>query len=109
MQGYILGSYFWGYIVTQVPGGRIAEMYSAKWVIWACVFLQAILSLLTPPAAYISYVAVIVVRIIEGLGAVSLNYFFMYFLNFILIFIFYFIFIYFLNLILIYFNLFFNF
>jgi len=73
MQGYILGSYFWGYIVTQVPGGRIAEMYSAKWVIWGCVFLQAILSLLTPPAAYISYIAVIVVRIIEGLGAVSLN------------------------------------
>ena len=94
MQGYILGSYFWGYIVTQVPGGRIAEMYSAKWVIWACVFLQAILSLLTPPAAYISYVAVIVVRIIEGLGAVSLNYFFYLFL-FIFLILFLFIFIYF--------------
>ena len=70
MQGLVLGAYFWGYILTQIPGGRLAETYSAKWVIWGSVFVNVIFTLLTPVAANISYIAVLVVRFIEGLGAV---------------------------------------
>lgn len=70
-QGLILGAYFWGYIVTQIPGGRIAEMFSAKWVIWGSVMVNVIFTILTPLAAYWSYVAVLFVRVMEGLGAVS--------------------------------------
>ncbi|KAI9565371.1 hypothetical protein GHT06_009163 [Daphnia sinensis] len=69
IQGLILGAYFWGYIVTQIPGGRMAEMFSAKWVVWASVFVNVLFTLLTPVAANISYIAVLVVRFIEGLGA----------------------------------------
>lgn len=36
---------------------------------WAAVFIQAVMSILTPPAANISYIAVLAVRVIEGLGA----------------------------------------
>ena len=25
MEGYILGSFYWGYLIFQIPGGRIAE------------------------------------------------------------------------------------
>ena len=70
VQGLVLGSYFWGYILTQIPGGRIAESYSAKWVIWGSVLVNVIFTILTPVAANISYIAVLVVRFIEGLGAV---------------------------------------
>lgn len=45
-------------------------MFSAKWVVWASVFVNVVFTLLTPVAAQISYIAVLVVRFIEGLGAV---------------------------------------
>lgn len=44
-------------------------MFSAKWVLWASVMVQVIFTLLTPVAASISYIAVLVVRFIEGIGA----------------------------------------
>ena len=47
-------------------------MFSAKWVVWASVFINVVFTLLTPVAASISYIAVLVVRFIEGLGAVRL-------------------------------------
>lgn len=56
--------------MTQIPGGRMAEMFSAKWVVWASVFVNVLFTLVTPVAANISYIAVLVVRFIEGLGAV---------------------------------------
>ena len=29
-QGIILGMFFYGYIVTQLPGGRLAELFGGK-------------------------------------------------------------------------------
>lgn len=72
IQGLVLGAYFWGYILTQIPGGRVAEMFSAKWVIWGSVLVNVIFTILTPLAANMSYIAVLVVRFVEGLGAVRL-------------------------------------
>ena len=71
----MLGAYFWGYIVTQLPGARLAEMFSAKWVLWVSVMIQVVFTLLTPGAAELSYIAVLVVRFIEGLGAVCFDSF----------------------------------
>ncbi|KAF4522282.1 hypothetical protein B566_EDAN011978 [Ephemera danica] len=69
VQGLILGSYFWGYLVTQMPGGRVAEMFSARWVFWGAVILNAACTVLTPPAAFLGYGALIAMRVLEGLGA----------------------------------------
>jgi sugar phosphate permease len=33
--GSIAGSFFWGYIILQIPGGYIAERWSAKWFVAA--------------------------------------------------------------------------
>jgi MFS family permease len=52
----------------------IAEKYSAKWVIWASVLVNVVFTILTPLASNISYIAVLVVRFIEGLGAVRFPY-----------------------------------
>ena len=48
----------------------MAEMFSAKWVIWGSVLVNVVFTILTPVAANISYIAVLVVRFVEGLGAV---------------------------------------
>ncbi|GFS40871.1 hypothetical protein NPIL_13821 [Nephila pilipes] len=31
-QATILGSFFYGYVITQIPGGNISERYGAKWL-----------------------------------------------------------------------------
>ena len=49
-------------------------MFSAKWVIWGSVMVNVVFTLLTPVAAQISYIAVLVVRFIEGLGAVRFSF-----------------------------------
>ena len=64
-----MGSYFWGYLITQVPGGRISELYGGKWVFWVAVFLNVFAMLLSPICAYGGYHYLIIMRIIKGLGA----------------------------------------
>ncbi|XP_034257092.1 sialin [Thrips palmi] len=68
-QGYILASYFWGYLLTQIPGGRMAEQLSAKWVMLAAVLVNAVCTLLTPAAAELHAGALLAMRVGEGLGA----------------------------------------
>lgn len=58
-----------------MPGGRVAEMFSARWVFWGAVVINALCTVLTPPAAKLGYGALIGARLIEGLGAVSFNIF----------------------------------
>ncbi|XP_064107396.1 sialin-like isoform X2 [Macrobrachium nipponense] len=66
-QGLILGSFFYGYFLTQIPGGRFAEMYGTKWVFGLCIFGGGICALLSPVAARLHYGAFIFVRVIHGL------------------------------------------
>ncbi|XP_026321609.1 sialin [Hyposmocoma kahamanoa] len=68
IQGIILSCYFWGYLVSQMPGGRIAEILSAKWVMFFSVTINVICTLLTPVMAQAHYIAVIFMRVGEGIG-----------------------------------------
>ncbi|OWR40838.1 hypothetical protein KGM_200810 [Danaus plexippus plexippus] len=67
-QSIILGSFFYGYVLTQIPGGRIAEMFGGKLVYGIGVLLTAVFTILSPIAAYIDFKFFIVVRVLEGLG-----------------------------------------
>lgn len=69
--GVILSSYFFGYLVSQVPGGRAAEVFSAKWILFASVALNIVPTIFTPPAAMLHWSLLVVLRIIEGVGGVS--------------------------------------
>ncbi len=71
LAGIILGSFFFGYIFTQLPGGWIATKYGAKRVFGFGVFWTSALTLLTPLAARFSVYALIMLRILEGLCEVS--------------------------------------
>ncbi|XP_059829954.1 vesicular glutamate transporter 2.2 [Hypanus sabinus] len=65
--GMIHGSFFWGYIVTQIPGGYIASRLAANRVFGAAIFLTSSLNMLIPSAAKVHYGFVIFVRILQGL------------------------------------------
>jgi MFS transporter, ACS family, solute carrier family 17 (sodium-dependent inorganic phosphate cotransporter), other len=52
----------------QIPGSMIAAKFSAKWVMWFAVFINVLCTLLTPLAAYWSIWAVVLMRVLEGIG-----------------------------------------
>lgn len=56
----------------------MAELLSAKWVMNGSVLLNVIASILSPVAAQLHYSLFIVMRVIQGIGGVSIsnhNYF----------------------------------
>merc|ERR1719447_2545408 len=67
-QGWILGAFFFGYVVTQLPGGRLAEKYGGKRLYGGGILITSIFTLLTPLAATISLPLFVIVRVIEGFG-----------------------------------------
>nr|XP_020010673.1 vesicular glutamate transporter 3 isoform X2 [Castor canadensis] len=65
--GLIHGSFFWGYIVTQIPGGFISNKFAANRVFGAAIFLTSTLNMVIPSAARVHYGCVMCVRILQGL------------------------------------------
>lgn len=47
-QGVILSSFFWGYFITQIPGGILSQRYGGKYVFMLGILFSAVCSLLTP-------------------------------------------------------------
>lgn len=60
-------------MVSLLPGGRMAELWSAKWVMNGSILLNLVASLLTPVTAQIHYSFFIVMRFVQGVGGVSDN------------------------------------
>lgn len=64
----LLSSFFWGYVVTQIPGGYLAQKYGAKFTLFTGISICSILALMTPLAAEIgSWQLVFALRVIQGL------------------------------------------
>ena len=72
IQGAILGSFFWGYCLTNVLGGRLAEKFGGKIVYGTGVMLTGVLTLLSPIAARSSTKAFVAFRVLEGMTEVSM-------------------------------------
>jgi len=66
-QAILLGGYFYGYIITQIPAGVMAERFGAKWIFGGSILISAILSLLGPVAARTHYILFFCTRIGQGL------------------------------------------
>ncbi|XP_050297592.1 sialin isoform X2 [Anthonomus grandis grandis] len=67
----ILGSFFWGYLLTELPGGRMAEIVGARKIFGGGMLMASILTILTPAAAYLDYYVILILRAVLGffLGA----------------------------------------
>lgn len=48
VQVLITISFYVGYMITHIPGGRLAERYGGKWILGASILSSGILTLLTP-------------------------------------------------------------
>jgi membrane-bound metal-dependent hydrolase YbcI (DUF457 family) len=67
----ILGCFFWGYVMTELPGGRLAEVIGGHRVFGYSMLSASVLTLLTPLAARLDYLAVVVLRVLLGLMLVT--------------------------------------
>lgn len=69
LQGVLLGAFFYGYIVTQVPSGWLCDRFGAKIVLGIGLGTVSVLTLALPEAGRSSPYAMLVVRIIQGMFA----------------------------------------
>jgi ACS family sodium-dependent inorganic phosphate cotransporter len=67
-KGFVLSSFFVGYILLQVVSGTLANRYGGKIVLGIAVFWWSLFTMLTPPAATVSLSALIGARIALGIG-----------------------------------------
>lgn len=72
LQGVILGAFFWGYVITHIPGGILAEKYGGKYTLSLGILSTAIFTLLTPMAINFGGAPWLIgLRFLEGLGEVN--------------------------------------
>lgn len=69
--GVVDSSFFWGYIVTQIPGGFLAARFPANRVFGSAIATSALLNMLLPIGAKAGFQYVMLLRILQGLVEVS--------------------------------------
>ena len=65
--GWLLAAFFCGYILTQVPGGYLAQRFGAKYIFGVGVVMTAVLTIVTPLAADVNVWCLGIVRVLEGI------------------------------------------
>ena len=68
MQSFILGSFFYGYVLTQIPAGYLSgqKIVSSKWLFGVGILLTSVFTVLMPLAAKTNYYLLLVIRVLEG-------------------------------------------
>ncbi|MEQ1691946.1 MAG: MFS transporter, partial [Gemmatimonas sp.] len=67
-KGFVLSSFFIGYILLQVVSGGLVHRFGGKRLLGVAVVWWSLCTLVTPAAATLSLTALVVVRIALGLG-----------------------------------------
>ncbi|XP_046544368.1 sialin-like [Haliotis rubra] len=66
-QGYILGAFYYGYCLTQLPGGWLAERFGGKLLFGAGILVPSLLSLLIPIAVRFHITWLLAIRVVQGI------------------------------------------
>ena len=65
----ILSSFYWGYVITHIPGGLIAEKFGGKYTLGLGILFSGILTCLSPAVIrWGDATGFVIVRILMGLG-----------------------------------------
>jgi len=72
LKGYVLSSFFIGYMLFQVPSGWFANRIGGRIVLGTAVLWWSIFTILTPVAAFMSLPLLFVARIAMGLGEAAM-------------------------------------
>lgn len=67
-QSYVLNAFFYGYIVTQIPGGWLSEVVDPGWIFLGGIGITSLLTLATAVVARASFAAFLVLRVLEGIA-----------------------------------------
>ena len=67
-KGWVLSSFFVGYLAFMAASGALANRYGGKIVLGAAVLWWSLFTALTPPAALVSFSTLIAARIALGIG-----------------------------------------
>jgi Major Facilitator Superfamily len=62
--GIVQSSFFWGYVLTQIPGGYLADKYGGRSVLSFGVLAWSAMTLLTPSAASTSLPVLLAARVV---------------------------------------------
>ncbi|XP_065897726.1 sialin-like isoform X2 [Dysidea avara] len=65
-EGWVLSSFFYGYMVSQLPGGWLATKIGGKYVFGVGVLVTSLLTLITPQMAYLNLWALVSCRVVMG-------------------------------------------
>lgn len=65
-QGLLLGCFYLGYFLTELPGGRLAELIGGYRVFGHSMLWASLLTLITPLAAFIDFKVIALSRIMLG-------------------------------------------
>ncbi len=68
IQGIILSCFYFGYMVTQFLGGKLADRFGGKVVLAIGVIWWSVFTILTPPAAAAGIAMLIAARVLMGMG-----------------------------------------
>ena len=66
--GFILSSFYFGYVGTQILGGWLADRFGGKVVLGVGVLVWSLFTVLTAPAAYFGILVLVIARVLMGLG-----------------------------------------
>lgn len=68
LQGVILSSFYWGYIITHVPGGMLVEKFGGKITLLGGVAASTILTFVTPLCIHLGGSTLLIInRVVMGL------------------------------------------
>ncbi|XP_045772829.1 putative inorganic phosphate cotransporter isoform X1 [Maniola jurtina] len=68
-QSVILSSFFWGYIILQIPGGELAAKFGGMVLVTICIGVNSAVSLLIPIGSYYGgWQLVCACRVLQGLS-----------------------------------------
>ncbi len=72
-KGVVLSSFFVGYMLTQILGGWLANVFGGKRVLIAALAMSSVFTVLTPVGAHFSFALLIATRIGLGLSEAPIN------------------------------------
>jgi len=67
-KGFVLSSFFIGYMLGQIPSGWLANRVGGRWTLGAALILWSAFTVITPFAALAGFSALILARIVMGMG-----------------------------------------
>lgn len=67
----ILSSFFWGYVITQIPAGHLAQKFGPRILLFVLLLVCSVTTILFVPASSLGWEYACAARVILGLAQVS--------------------------------------